>query len=110
MTYPYFTDTAGRRYEQPAIFNPTPSTGIMGVWLNEDEEVDWTIITNPDGSQHCCGYTIRKKNTGELVNELAPPTIQPLKVDPITLQICNKPAAGEINVKLDSNTLDELGF
>lgn len=110
MTYPYVVNTSGKRYAQPYIFNPTPSSGVMGVWLNDDEEVDWTIMTNPDGTQHCCGYTIRKKGSGEMVNELAPPTRESLAIDPNLLQICNKPAAGEINISLSESTLNEFGF
>ena len=67
-------NTAGQRYVQPTIWNPTrTSSGVMGVWLSEDEDVDFHITTNPDGTQNCHGYTIKKK--GQVIdhNELVIP-------------------------------------
>ena len=62
FSYQPSTNTAGQKYVQPCIVNPTrTSAGMMGVWLSDDEDVDWHITTNPDGTQHCHGYTIRKK-------------------------------------------------
>ena len=76
-------NTAGQRYVQPTIWNPTrTSSGVMGVWLSEDEDVDFHITTNPDGTQNCHGYTIKKK--GQVVdhNELV---ISPLSEVPLKL-------------------------
>lgn len=76
------TDTAGRRYEQPLIVNPVQTSGVMGVWLHEGEDVDWHITTNMDGTQHCHGYTIRKK--GETIHESA---LQIGTLDPELIQL-----------------------
>ncbi len=71
------TDTIGRRYEQPPIYNPASTSGMMGVWLHEDEEVDWSISYNPDGTQHCFGYTIKKKGEQICKSELTIGLIDP---------------------------------
>lgn len=82
---------------------------MMGVWLHEDEEVEWHIFTNADGTQHCYGYTVKKKG-GSVIdhNEVS---IGPLIADE-TLQaiLQQKPHYGEITVQLSNDTLDEYGF
>ena len=54
-------DSLGRRW-CPAPYQSAPSNsgGMLGVYLGEDEEVEW-IWTFGQGGSYVSGYTVRKK-------------------------------------------------
>lgn len=55
-------NTAKQRYVPAPIINLNNSGGVQGVWLNEDEDVDWTMgMVN--GQSVVYGYTIKKKTS-----------------------------------------------
>ena len=52
-------NTSGQRYYQAPVTDPNSTGGVLGVWLGDDEEVEWSIgFVN--GRQYVYGYTIKK--------------------------------------------------
>lgn len=50
----------GRVYVQPTFVH-AETTGVIGVWTEKDEEVQWHTYTAPDGKVVVYGWTIKKK-------------------------------------------------
>ena len=67
---PYDMDTGGRVWHSTPYQGAERSTTgcINGVWVAQDEEVEWTWAHTPQGS-YVMGYTIRKKAPPEKFGE-----------------------------------------
>ena len=48
------------KFVQPPIFESN-NTGVQGVYLQPNEDVNWNIFVNPDGTRKVLGYTIIRK-------------------------------------------------
>jgi hypothetical protein len=48
---------------QPSLVSPSslPSSRVISVELENDEDVEWVWMSLPDGTQYVSGYTIIKK-------------------------------------------------
>ena len=53
----------GRRRVEAPYQGQLTSSSILSVSLMDDEEVEWHVIHNPDGTKIVYGYTITKKPT-----------------------------------------------
>ena len=47
--------------QAPQPHGPLPPNRVVRVDLAEDEEVEWTWSTLPNGERYVSGYSIRKK-------------------------------------------------
>lgn len=55
-------DTFGRKFVLAPFQSAPVSTGsIQGVWLVDDEEVEWVWTYGLDGKSWVSGYAVRKK-------------------------------------------------
>ena len=57
------TSNDDKKWVEPRISSKNVASGsILGVWLAEDEDVDWQITYSPEFEPVVTGYTIKKKN------------------------------------------------
>lgn len=61
--YPGERNTAGQQWHGAPYQSSPATTGmIQGVWLYDDEEVEWIWTYGLDGTSYVSGYTVRKKS------------------------------------------------